>query len=210
MTRWQLISLLALIMLGAVFSYLLKDTGTIGRSIVHSASANLILQDKESPQLTHGDGNLTVVIFTDYQCPSCKVADSALQRAIARDGDVRVIYKDWPIFGESSLKAAKVALAAHRQGVYFPVHRFLMKSAQVDDTALRTSVEIAGGNWEQVEADLLDHGTQIVRQLEANDRDAFSLGLQGTPGYLIGSLLVEGALTEREFTRAFKQARAEP
>lgn len=202
-------ALFALVLTGAAISYLLQDTRTVGRLINDSQSANLILRDKEAPQLAHGDGNLTVVIFTDYQCPSCKVAESALQGAIAQDGNIKVIYKDWPILGEMSLKAAKVALAAHRQGVYFPVNRFLMNSIQVDDTALRSAVEKAGGDWEKIESDLLKHDAEIVSQLAVNNRDAFSLGLQGTPGYLIGSILVKGALTESEFTRAFKQARAE-
>nr|WP_241233695.1 DsbA family protein [Altericroceibacterium xinjiangense] len=148
-------------------------------------------------------------MFTDYQCSACRKADPALRRAVARDGNVRVVYKDWPILGERSERAATVALAAHRQGIYPSVHRQLMKSPSLDDTALRNAVEGAGGDWEQVEADLLTHGPAIANQLAANRLDAFALVLQGTPSYLIGPLLVEGALTEREFLRAFEQARSD-
>lgn len=181
----------------------------MGRSIGESSLANLVLHDSEAPQLTYGDGSLTVVIFTDYQCPSCKVADSALQRAIVHDGNIKVLYKHWPILGERSVKAAKVALAAHRQGIYVSVHRFLMKSVSVDDQALRIAVESAGGNWEQLKADLSYRDVEITNQIAADSRAAFALGLQGTPGYLVGPLLINGALTEREFTRSFEQARAE-
>jgi protein-disulfide isomerase len=122
---------------------------------------------------------------------------------------VRVVYKDWPIFGERSERAAKVALAAHRQDIYPILHHRLMRSPSFDDAAVRDAVETAGGNWQQLQSDLITHEAAIDNQLLANSRDAFALGLQGTPGYLIGPLLVQGALTEREFLRAFEQARSE-
>jgi protein-disulfide isomerase len=199
---------MALVLLGAFASYLLKNTRTAGRNVGDSPIAARILQNQQSPQLVHGDGNLTVVMFTDYQCPACRRADPALRAAVARDGHVRVVYKDWPIFGERSVRAAKLALAAHRQGIYPALHHQLMKSPSLDEFALRDAVEGTGGNWEQIGSDLLTHRPAIEAQLTTNSRDAFALGLQGTPGYLIGPLLVEGALTEREFVRAFEQARS--
>jgi protein-disulfide isomerase len=61
-----------------------------------------------------------------------------------------------------------------------------------------------------VEADLLAQGPAIEKRITATKWDAFALGLQGTPAYLIGPVLVRGALTEREFARAFRHARTEP
>lgn len=160
--------------------------------------------------MARGKADLTVVVFTDYRCPACRAAEPALSRAITHDGDVRVIYRDWPIFGERSERAARIALAADRQDIYLPVHRALMRSRAFDDGALRKIVEEAGGSWWQVQSDLARHGSAIAAQLARNSQDAFGLGLRGTPGYLIGPLLVEGALTESEFLRAFDEARAEP
>lgn len=156
-----------------------------------------------------GNGDLTVVMFTDYKCPASRKADPGLRRALARDGNVRIVYRDWPIFGERSERAATVALAAHRQGIYPLVHQRLMSSPNLAETALREAVERAGGDWDILEADLLAHGRAIRNQLGANRLDAFALGIRGTPSYLIGPLIVEGAMTEREFLRAFKHARAE-
>ena len=78
----------------------------------------------------------------------------------------------------------------------------------VDDASVCRAVEQAGGSSQQVEADLVRHRAMIVRQLERHRLQAFRLGLEGTPSYLIGHVLVEGALSEREFLRAFAQARA--
>ena len=209
MHRRQLLPLLALVLLAALTSYLLRNTRPLGRNVGASAVAAQILKESGSPQEVHGNPNLTVVMFTDYQCPACRKADPALRAAVARDGNVRVVYKDWPIFGERSEHAAKVALAAHRQGIYLTLHHRLMRSPRFDDAALRDAVETAGGNWQQLQVDLIAHEEAIGNQLLANSRDAFALGLEGTPGYLIGPLLVQGALTEREFLRAFEQARSD-
>ena len=209
MHRRQLLPLFGLILLAALTSYLLQNMRPLGRNVGASPAAIQILEDQRSPRTVASNTNLTVVMFTDYQCPACRKADPALQAAIARDGNVQVVYKDWPIFGERSERAAKMALGAHRQGIYPSLHHQLMKSPALDDAALREAVELVGGNWQQLQADLLTHGPAIEDQLSANSRDAFALGLQGTPGYLIGPLLVEGALTERQFLRAFAQARSE-
>src|SRR5690606_18407885 len=98
-----------------------------------------------------GNADLTVVMFTDYQCPACRKADPALRAALARDGNVRVVYKDWPVFGERSEYAAKVALAAHRQGIYCAVHHALMNAPSLDHAALREVIVRAGGDWTQLQ-----------------------------------------------------------
>jgi protein-disulfide isomerase len=207
MARRQLLSLITLVLLAVITAHVLKNTRQLGRTVGASPSAVRVLEDRRSPQIVHGHGSLTVVVFTDYQCPACRKADPALRGAIARDGNVRVVYRDWPIFGERSERAAKVALAGHRQGIYYSLHYRLMRSPSFDDAALRDAVEVAGGNWSQLQADLHSQGPAIANQLVANRQDAFALGLRGTPGYLIGPLLIEGALTESEFLRAFDQAR---
>lgn len=209
MTRRELLALVVLIMLGATVSYLLHQSRPLGVYVGNSALAARITEDTESPQVTHGNGDLTIVLFTDYQCPACRKADRAMLRAVARDGNVRLVYRDWPIFGERSERAARIALAAHRQGIYPSVHHSLMTSLGFDDADLQGVIERSGGSWQQLQSDLVRHGPSIANQLARNSQDAFALGLKGTPGYLIGPFLIEGALSEDEFLRAFVQARAE-
>jgi protein-disulfide isomerase len=207
MTRRELIALAVLVMLGAAMSQLLHSARPLGHYVGGSTLAAQIAADAASPQITFGHGDLTIVLFTDYQCPACRKADRAMQRAIARDGNVRVVYRDWPIFGERSERAARIALATHRQGIYAAVHHALMRSSGLDEARLHNIVERSGGSWPQVQADLVHHGPQITGQLARNSQDAYRLGLKGTPGYLIGPFLIHGALSEEEFLRAFDQAR---
>jgi protein-disulfide isomerase len=180
----------------------------VGRSVSGSQAVADIQEGGGSPEIVLGKADLTVVILTDYQCPACRSGNLALGRAIRRDGNIRLVYKDWPLLGDRSTRAAKVALAARSQGIYPQVHDRLMAATSLDDAALRTAIIGAGGDWERLEAELMEDGLGISGQLAANRSDAFALGLQGTPGYLIGPILVEGAATEEEFLRAFRQARA--
>ncbi len=207
-TRRELLILFGLILGGAATSHLLQGTRPLGRYVGDTASAVQILTDKRSPEVLSGAADLTLVVFTDYQCPACRKADPEMRAAIAEDGNIRVVYKDWSIFGERSERAAEVALAAHYQGIYSPVHHALMRSRSLDDSAFRQAIQDAGGSWRQLDADLAQHRPSIATQLAKNHQEAFSLGLQGTPGYLVGPLLIKGALTKSEFLRAFAQARA--
>jgi protein-disulfide isomerase len=128
--------------------------------------------------------------------------------ALQLDPGVTVIYKDWPIFGPISLRAARVALAADRQSIYPQVHRALMRERRMLEPAvLRQAVEGAGGRWGQIEQDLSTHGHAIEAVLARTAREAFALNLAGTPAFLIGPSLINGALDRDEFLQAFKAAR---
>jgi hypothetical protein len=77
----------------------------------------------------------------------------------------------------------------------------------LDEPVLREAVERSGGDWAEVLARLRRDGAAIDRQLAETARATFLLGLAGTPGYLIGPILVSGALDSPGFGRAFAQAR---
>jgi protein-disulfide isomerase len=135
------------------------------------------------------------------------MAHPAMKRAAKADGKVRIVYKDWPIFGEPSERAAQVAIASDAQNIYPLVHDRLMTARSVNERTLRMAVELSGGDWSRLQRDLATDRTEILNELERNRMQAFGLGLGGTPGYLIGPLLVEGALDERQFLQVFKEAR---
>ena len=132
-----------------------------------------------------------------------------MEEAVRSDGDVRVIYKDWPIFGPPSERAASVALASAAQGIYPAVHSRLMTDSRIiDDDMLRDVVTAAGGDWEKTTAFLATHAQEIAAQLRGNGQEAYAIGLSGTPGFLAGSMLVMGAIDTTDFGRLFARARA--
>lgn len=148
-----------------------------------------------------------MIVFNDYQCPACRASEPALLAAARSDGRVRIVYKEWPVFGPRSERAARVALAASYQGLYPAVHRALMRASAFDEPALRAAVQQAGGDWTRLAADLRRRGGEIDAELARNRAQAFSLGLDGTPDYLVGPILVRGGLDERGFTRTLSAAR---
>lgn len=208
-TRKEVLQLLLVVLLGWGVAHLLRTSAPLGRDMGSNLHALALLEDTASPSRDVAAPTLTIVVFTDYQCPACKLANPALDAALAKDGHVRVVYRDWPIFGPRSEEAARVAIASARQGIYPSVHRRLMdERRQLDEPVLRDVVVSAGGDWTRLQRDLEINRQQIDRQLERNGADAASIGVAGTPAYLIGPILVTGALGEGEFGKAFAEARA--
>jgi protein-disulfide isomerase len=208
-TRREFVQLLVVALVGWGIGALLKDVAPVGRDVGASPIARAMLEDEVSPSRTFGPPTLSVVVFTDYQCPACKLASPAFDAAVAKDAHIRVIYRDWPIFGPRSERAARVAIAAARQGIYPALHERLMAERRViDEMVLREDLEAAGGNWATAQRDLRTHANDIDAQLERNSRNAASLKVAGTPAYLIGPLLVTGALDESGFAKVIAAARA--
>lgn len=171
-------------------------------------AADAILADDGSPQDGPDDATLRLAVFSDYRCPACRRAFPELEEALARDGGVRVVHKDWPIFGAPSERAARIAIAAAQQGLYPAVHRRLMTDARaIDEAMLRDTVTAAGGDWQQATRWLADHDDIVSARLQRNGRQALSIGLTGTPGYLAGRLAVLGAIEAGDFLDLFARAR---
>lgn len=201
------LQLLAATLVGCIIAIALAYWRPIGERIDSSPAVEAITGDADTPRSGPADAAITLVVFTDYQCPICRQAHGAMQAVLAERRDVRVLYKDWPVLGAASERAARVALAADRQGIYPAVHdRLMRRTGPLDDAALRRAVAESGGSWKRIEADLAGDGARIERALARNANQAFSLGLAGTPGYLIGPVLVKGGLDERGFRRAIAQA----
>lgn len=165
-----------------------------------------LLNDRASPSSGPADARVSVVVFTDYQCGACRLAHPAMLRAVAAAGDVRVVYRDLPVFGPRSEQAALVALAMRAQGLYPQAHDALMREPRpLDPPVLREVVTRLGGDWARAERDAA--GPAVAAQLARNGEDALRLGVTGTPTYLIGPYRVVGALKQDAFAKAFEQAR---
>jgi len=167
-----------------------------------------VLDDPGSPRSGAARPDVVVVVFTDYQCGVCKRTDPALRRLLADDSGVQVVWKDWPIRGEGSIFAARVALAAHRQGRYDAVHDALMAApgALTPERSLAIAAA-AGADPGRLAADLEAHADALERQIGRHNALAFGLGLQGTPSYVVGPYLLQGALDDGALATAVRRAR---
>lgn len=207
LSRKDILQLCAIAAAAALLPLILRAVVPIGQDVGDNALVRAVREDRSSPTEEAPSADLTLIVFTDYQCPACRGAHLAMRRAVAKDGKVRTVYKDWPIFGSTSTRAAEVAIASTYQKIYPLVHDQLMSGRVEGDDALQAAVERAGGDWLRLKSDLRQNRTEITAQIGRNRMQAFGLGLAGTPGYLVGPILVRGALTEAEFTRVFRDAR---
>lgn len=167
--------------------------------------------DKVAPTVKPDQYDLTIVEYTDYQCPYCRAAHPALQKLLASDKKVRIIYRDWPIFGAQSIAAARVGIASKYQGKHAAVHDALMKTTRpLTEQSIRAAVTKAGADWARLQADMKTNAAEIDALLERNNEQAEALGLQGTPAFIIGNYLHEGGIDYKSLQHSVQEARAKP
>jgi protein-disulfide isomerase len=157
-----------------------------------SDNADALFRSPKSFAGGNANGDVTVVEFFDYNCGFCRRAMPDVLKLIDNDDQVRLVFKELPIFGDESEAAAKGALAAHKQGKYFEMHQKLFSEPGKanKDKVLRIGNEI-GLDVPRLEKDMESDDVQQALD-EAKDL-AQKLGLQGTPLYLIGDRTIPGA-----------------
>jgi protein-disulfide isomerase len=167
-------------------------------------------EDPDAPMIAPKDYDVTIVEYTDFQCPACRATHQPLKQLLAKDKKVRVIFRDWPGFGAASSKAALIATASKYQGKYVAVHDALMTTPlPLTDAKIEAAVKKAGADWAQVQKDIVAHSEDIEDLLARNDEQAQLLGLDGTPGFIIGSTQSFGGMTLTELQESVAEARAE-
>lgn len=202
------VGLMFAVLFGVAISFMLRGTAGIGELVPQSETFERARAPDGSPSMSGRSSNLTVVLFTDYRCPACRGSDEAVIKAVQEDGRVDLIVRPVTLFGEESERAARVALAADKQGRFLAMHRALMSAAKIDDAGVAQAARRAGVNLAQLKADLVHHRHIIDGIINRNRWAAFGLGLAGTPSYLIGRYRVMGALSGDQLERVFRQARA--
>lgn len=166
-------------------------------------------EDPDAPTVAPKGYDITVVEYVDYQCPYCRSSAAALDRLMARDKKVRVMFRDWPIIAPESRLAAQVAIAAKYQGKYLAVHKALLAAPRPLDLAkIQAAVIKAGADLARLKADLKAHRDDIDDLLERNEDQALRLGFTGTPGFIIGNFQSFGGITLAGLERTVRQARA--
>lgn len=152
-----------------------------------------LLHDPTSPVSGNVNGEITLVEFYDYRCGFCKRAAPAVTELQKVDPRVRVVYKDFPILGESSELAARAALASYAQGKHQAFHEALLASHadMTKEAILKIAVKV-GLDAKRLEADMAHPKWQAV--IAKNRALARELGLSGTPGFIVGNELAPGAL----------------
>ena len=131
-------------------------------------------------------GDVTIVEFFDYNCGWCKRALDDIQKLTKADPRVRVVLKEYPIFGGPvSVTAAKAALASVKQNKYWEFHSALMREKQVTEQNLFVVAQRVGLDVAKLKVDMADkrHEATIQHNIEVGQ----GLGMEGTPAFVIDS-----------------------
>lgn len=151
---------------------------------------NLLWNDPDTPAMGAEKPRLTLVSFTDYNCPYCKQFDPELEKIVQKFPDVKLVVKLLPFRSESSANSARIALTAWRQQPqqYWDLHHRLMsKKGYHDDASILAAQQKTG--TAAIKADEKSGET-----LQMNLILAQVLGVQGTPATLVGKTMVPGAI----------------
>lgn len=149
-------------------------------------------RDPTAPVLGNPDGDVTLTEFFDYNCPFCRKMVGPIHRLILSDPNLRVVFREWPVFGPDSEDAARVSLASLSQGRYWQTHQaiFSIRGKANADSA-RLAAAKAGLDMTRLERDI--QSERVERHITYSFLLADHMGLVGTPSFIAGD---EGAFGE--------------
>lgn len=149
-------------------------------------NAKAIFEENTELVLGNPKAKLTIVEFMDYNCGHCKTLAQTLEKVLKNNIDVRVIIKDLPNFGESSMIAAKAAYAASKQNKYAEFHyAILLSKNKPNKENMNKIAQNLGLNIEQFQTDLESSKTE--NYIKNNVKLAKAIGIMATPAMIIGN-----------------------
>jgi protein-disulfide isomerase len=158
------------------------DLVRLGPSLVNPAD----------PLAGNPQGNVTVVEFYDLHCPYCRGMAPVLEQLLQTDRKVRLVFKDIPVLGPGSVLGARAVLAAQRQGGYQRLQTAIFHAGgPITEASLQDAAAKAGLDWPRLHRDMADPA--IDARLHANLALARRLGVQGTPAFVVGKHMADGA-----------------
>ena len=150
-------------------------------------------------------GDVTLVEFTDYNCGFCRSSVADVQKMIGSDKNLRVVFREVPILSASSRDASQWALAAAKQGKHKAFHDAMFAGEKPSVASIRAAAMKAGLDMAKAEADA--NSDAVAAEIEANLAMMQKLGVGGTPAFIIGDQILEGALGHDALKKAVADAR---
>ena len=168
----------------------------------------LFANDKNIPWQGEENANVILIEFFDYNCGYCKKSLDAITNILKSYNNIKVSFRDYPILSTTSTSAAKAALAAQKQGKYFNFHSNLMKfQGNLTEEDIFNIAKSSGLKIKQLKLDMDD--PEIVTIINDTRDLAKSLGIRGTPTFLINGKLFAGALDENRLKFLIDEALSE-
>ncbi|HWK41095.1 MAG TPA: DsbA family protein [Croceibacterium sp.] len=150
-------------------------------------------------------GSVTLVEFSDYACGYCRQSLADVAQLIAANPDLKVVIREFPILSPASADAARMALAAAQQGKFAQFHETMYRHGPPSDASIEAAAKEAGLDLAAARA-AIDSGA-FEMHLQDNAMLAQQLGISGTPGWVVGNQMLNGAVGGAALGEAIKEAR---
>lgn len=170
------------------------------------ASASRLTQDAADPVAGNPAGDVTLVEFYDLRCPYCRHMLPVMDKLLASDKGIRLVLKDIPILGPSSVLGTRALLAAKRQGGYMKLQAAVMTGpAEITEESLKAEALAVGLDWTKLRHDMDEPAIQA--QIDDNLALAKAIDVEGTPAIVLGTKLIPGAMDLPALQAAVREAR---
>jgi protein-disulfide isomerase len=153
----------------------------------------------ESPSRGPANAPVTIIEFSDYECPFCKRAEPTVEQVVATYPDkVRLVYRNYPLpFHKSARPAAEAAMCAKAQGKFWEYHEKVFAAPSLDEASLK---QIAGDiGLDQAQFDACFANKEGSKAIEQDIADATAVGVRGTPAFFINGRMISGAQPFEKF-----------
>jgi protein-disulfide isomerase len=152
----------------------------------------------------HGD--VVLVEFFDYACAYCRKSNPDVERLIREDPKLKVVWREWPVLGPDSETAAQVSLAAAKQGRFKPFHDRMFALGRPSPETIAQAQQALGIS-PQLVADVRGSGAAQA-ELGRNYELARAVNASGTPTFVVGDQVLQGAVGYDRLKAAIAEARA--
>lgn len=152
------------------------------------------------------NGDVVLVEFADFACGFCRRSVADVERLLREDKNLKVVHRDLPILSEESIVAAKTALAAAKQGKYREYYLAQFEDGPPSEASIKAASAKAGLNSAATQKAFLNGDLQA--EIDKNLGFARNLGFNGTPTFIIGDRVLQGAVGYDELKKAIAEARA--
>ena len=179
-----------------IFTTLLTAVSTLVSAQDDQSLASFILRNHEAgalPTVGNSDAEITVVEFFDYRCGYCAKQAKDFEKLLNESENVKIVYLEWPIFGDISDTAAKIALIIwdNYPDKYFDIHNGLMKlGTRMKKESIISLLNENNLDGEKIFNQALDQTENLV--INENFKLAKNLGLRGTPASVINDSIYPG------------------
>ncbi len=167
----------------------------------------------DDPVLGNEDAPVTIIEWSDFQCPFCArfhtQTFSQIEEQYIKTGKVRFVYRDYPLpFHSNAQKAAEAGQCAHEQGKFWEMHdKIFANQGSMSVSNYKKWADELGLDTGEFK-DCLDSG-KTAEETAKDLREGSGAGISGTPGFLVNGRLVSGAQPFSAFQAAIEAALAE-